>query len=75
MKYYKEYPIVPGKLIKHSSVIAKCPYCANIEHFTWNKSCTNPTRRRSHCIGYSEYYYIYIPKRKEVKQDGRESNV
>lgn len=60
--YYNGFPIVPGK-IKHSKLIAKCPYCGKLEHFNWSKSCSNPSRRRSHCIDElkQEYYYIRTP--------------
>lgn len=77
MSYYKDYPIVAGKLTTPSNLIAKCPYCGNIEHFHYNKSCTNPTKRQSHCkAGSYDYYYIYIKNKEEVKKDGRDkSNV
>lgn len=60
MKYYKGYPIVVGRLLTKSSIIAHCPYCSRIEHFNYNKNCTNPTKRRSHCINDSDFYYIYL---------------
>lgn len=76
MKYYRGVPIVLGKLLNKSNLIARCPYCSNIEYFSYGKSCANPTRRMSHCKGdFHDYYYIYIKKQKEVKQDGRESDV
>lgn len=76
MKYYKDYPIVAGMLKNISTVIARCPYCGNLEYFHYNKSCSNPTRRGSHCKGGCyDYYYIYIKQLKEVKRNVRESNV
>ena len=74
MKYYKGYPVVKGVKITNSEIKAKCPYCENIEHFSWNKKCPNPTRRKSHCRdGCREYYYIYLPKKKEVNENGNTS--
>lgn len=76
MQYYKDYPITVGKLSNISNLRAKCPYCGNIEHFSYSKGCANPTKRKSHCLdGNSDYYYIYIKNLKEVKQNGRQSNV
>lgn len=74
MKYYKGYPIVKGYRCKYSEIKAKCPYCGNIEHFGWTKGCANPTRRKSHCRdGDCDYYYIYLPKKKEVNENGNTS--
>lgn len=74
MKYYKGYPIVKGYRYKYSTFKARCPYCGNIEHFDWNLKCPNPTRRKSHCKdGCREYYYIYLPKKKEVNENGNTS--
>ena len=67
--YYKGYPIVAGKLTNKSNLMAKCPYCGNIEHFNYSVSCSNPTKRMSHCKdGNYDYYYIDVkPMREEVK--------
>ena len=76
MKYFKDYPLVKGKLKDKNTLIARCPYCNRIEHFNWNKTCANPSRRRSHCIsGNNDYYYILIPTLKGGEINGRESNV
>lgn len=78
MKYYKGYPIVLGALSNISNLRAKCPYCGNIEHFSYGRQCSNPTRRLSHCKeGSYDYYYIYIKPEQleEVKQNDRKSNV
>lgn len=55
---YNGYPIVKGKII-NSTIKAKCPYCGRVESFPWNKNCSNPTRRMSHCLDlFQDYYYI-----------------
>lgn len=67
---YKGYPVVKGK-VKGNSIVARCPYCGRLEHFSKSNNGVNPTRRKSHCIPeYNiDYYYIYY-KNKEVNKNG-----
>lgn len=73
MKYYKGYPIVIGKPSSNTSIEIRCPYCGRLEHYYWNESRKNPTKRKSHCFDRSvDYIYIYV---KGGERDGRKSDV
>lgn len=72
-EYYNGYPIVKGKFKRtKSTIVATCPYCGFKEHFSYSKGCGNPSKRRSHCLGFSDYYYIKLPK---PRKQGGEKNV